>query len=159
MVKYTQIHIRINKEDVWRQFAVFVAAKYGTTYYYLGEELCLALESWLEKNDCQTSITSPEKTHTHIKSGGINQDKRARVEQIKTHLTNYHYRDVPERVLKNFILKTGISDERVVKSYIVQLMAEGCIELKKRGIYLNLLYQPEPATADSRQEALVEAAK
>lgn len=135
-----QIHWRIPDDAIPRQFVSMVAQKYGATYTYLGIELCAALQLWIEKNNHLTETPAKNNTHTHQ-----NKETQERIQKIREYLGKiYAYPDIKERVLDDFIRKTGVTDSRTLDSYKSSLLAQCCIErIENTKRYKNLLYTPK----------------
>jgi len=121
------ICVRIPNEDVWSSFQAFVALKYGKTKGVLGEEVCRALEKYLQL---------PENVHAHTQKNSTDR-KQSSSRTMKT-LTRIAKRiaqefpnEVPQTEVENIITEEAGGDDRTLRKYMWLLQKREYIKVDR----------------------------
>ena len=107
------IHLNSISKTVWEDFKTMTRNKHGKIHSVLGQEVEKALIFYM-KHDTK---------NTHIEKTQIKKISKKEQNFTKVAKELFKFYTIPHKILKNIILKTGISDDRVIKSYIDSFIA------------------------------------
>lgn len=116
------IHLNSISKTVWEDFKNMTRNKHGKIHSVLGQEVEKALIFYMKHDTNNTHI---EQTQIKKISKKEQNKKISKKEQNFTKVAKelFKFYTIPHKILKNIILKTGVSDDRVIKSYINSFIA------------------------------------
>jgi len=133
------ICVRLPNEAVWSEFQAYVSMKYGKTKGVLGEEVCYALEKYLElpeKMRARTHINSPPQ----IKSRTMKNLKK-----ITRNILKETRKEIPQNHVEQIITYAVGGDGRTLRRYICHLQDLKILspsrEIKKSGGAPKFIYE------------------